>query len=65
LANVLAALPRVLSVATLQTDQVLTNIQWLATVLCDEGVVADEMLCEKWKKSKYLRTVWRSMGELL
>jgi hypothetical protein len=65
LANVLAALSRVLSVAILQTVQVLTNIQWLATVLCDEGVVADEMLCEKWKKSKYLRTVWRSMGELL
>jgi hypothetical protein len=54
-----------LSAAILQTDQVLTKIQWLAPVLCDEGVLADEMLCEKWKKSKYVRTVWRSMGELL
>jgi len=65
LANVLAVLSRMLAAAILQTDQVRTDIQWLAPVLCDEGVLADEMLCEKWKKSKYVRTVWRSMGELL
>jgi uncharacterized protein (TIGR03118 family) len=26
-------------------------------VLCDEGVLAEEMLCEKWKKSKYVRAI--------
>jgi hypothetical protein len=65
LANVLAVLSRMLSAAILQTNQVLMNIQRLTPVVRDEGVLADEVLCEKWKKSKYVRTVWRSMGELL